>query len=305
MFSLLGFFRPKNPRKRSVLARQKVKVGAQKGPTGKPAWSIAAKGLLVVLIVVILWGVGLRIFDKFTDVSSYAASAFIMPPKEWRIEVMNTTGAQLPDDVRRDVYKIALKNLKTGSPAELRLLARQIEAAGLLESVRVVRPLIDTVILSAEIRRPMLLIEVGGRTRFLAADGSVFGDVNDTTISPNVPKPTVRLTGIFDQRPNPQLDQSNRVITNSDERRHLRDALEIWRLVGENKIPAKSLNFQKFRGYALTLEDETEIVIGLKPFAYKLKKLNDILAGLARDGILAARIELDYEGKAFIKERKL
>jgi hypothetical protein len=85
----------------------------------------------------------------------------------------------------------------------------------------------------------------------------------------------------------------------------VRDALDVWRLVEENNIPVKQLNFQKFRGYALTLQDDTEIVIGLKPFAYKLKKLNDILTGLARDGIVASRIELDYEGKAFIKERKL
>jgi hypothetical protein len=303
--NLLSFLRPKNPRKRSVLARQRVKAGSQKGAGGRPAWSVAAKGLLVVLVVVVVWGLGLRLIDKITDVSSYVASSLVMPPKEWRIEVINGAGTQLPDEVRRDVYKIALKGLKTGSPGELRVLARQVEAAGQLESVRVVRPLIDTVILTAEIRRPTLLIDVGGRTRFLTADGTVFGDAGEAGAQPNIAKPTVRLTGIFDQRPNPPVDTSSRVITNSDERRHVRDALDVWRLVEENNIPVKQLNFQKFRGYALTLQDDTEIVIGLKPFAYKLKKLNDILTGLARDGIVASRIELDYEGKAFIKERKL
>ena len=302
---MLGFLRPKNPRKRSVLARQKVKPGSQKGSAGHPAWSVAAKGLIVVLIVVVVWGLGLRLLDKISDVSSYIASSLVMPPKEWRIEVVNSAGTQLPDDVRRDVYKIAHKGLKTGSPGELRQLARQVESAGLLESVRVVRPLIDTVILTAEIRRPTLLIDVGGRTRFLTADGTVFGDASENSTQPNISKPSVRLTGIFDQRPTPQVDASNRIVTNSDERRHLRDALDVWRLIGENNIPAKLINFQKFRGYALTLQDDTEIVIGLKPFAYKLKKLNDILAGLARDGVVASRIELDYEGKAFIKERKL
>lgn len=302
---MLGLFRPKNSRKRSVLARQRVKAGPQKGHAVHPAWSVAAKGLILVLIVVIVWGIGLRLLDKITDISSYVASVLVMSPKEWRIEVVNGLGAPLPDDVRRDVYKIAQKGLKTGSPSELRLLSRQVESAGLLESVRIVRPLVDTVVLTAEIRRPTLLIDVGGRTRFLTADGTVFGDINDTTVQLNFPKPSVRLTGIFEQRPNPQIDSSNRVITNSDERRHLRDALEIWRLVEENKIQVKQLNFQKFRGFALLLDDDTEIVIGLKPFAYKLKKLNDILAGLARDGVVASRIELDYEGKAFIKERKL
>jgi hypothetical protein len=110
---------------------------------------------------------------------------------------------------------------------------------------------------------------------------------------------------VFDQRPNPQLDQSQRVITTSDERRHLEDALEIWGLVRSGEVEIKSISFQKFRGYALILADDTEIVIGLQPFAYKLKKLQNILDGLRRDGIAASRIELDYEGKAFIKERKL
>jgi hypothetical protein len=43
----------------------------------------------------------------------------------------------------------------------------------------------------------------------------------------------------------------------------------------------------------------------LGSFDYKVKKLRSILDGLKRDGVVASRIELDYEGKAFIKERRL
>jgi hypothetical protein len=302
---MFGFLRPKSQRKRSVLAKQKVKSSPKAQKSGGQAWSFAAKGLLGVLFVVIVWGLGIRISDKIQEIGSYVNSILVLPPKEWRIEIVNSIGAHLPEDVKREIYKIAAKSLRTGSPQELRTLARSVESSGMLEAVRVIRPVTDAVILTAELRKPSLLIDIGTKTRFLTADGTIFGDAADSSTHSNHPKPNVRVTGIFDQRPNPQLDQSQRVITTSDERRHLEDALEIWGLVRNSGVEIKSVSFQKFRGYALILDDDTEIVIGLQPFAYKLKKLQNILDGLRRDGVVASRIELDYEGKAFIKERKL
>jgi len=302
---VFGFLRTKSPKKRSVLSRQRVKAAPKDGHPSTQAWSLAAKGLIAVLLLVVCWAITLRIFDKLGELGSYVNATMALPPKEWRIEVINSSGGHLPEEIKREVYRVAARSIKTGSPSELRLLAKNVESLGNLESVRVVRPVVDTVVLTAEIRQPALLIDVGGKTRFLANDASVFGDVAEA--SPHSPggRPIVKVMGIFDQRPNPVVDSSTRVITTSDERRHIQEALEIWRLVAENNISIKSINFQKFRGYALFLSDETEIIIGLKPFDYKLKKLRSILDGLSRDGILASRIELDYEGKAFIKERKL
>jgi hypothetical protein len=302
---VFGLLRPKSSKKRSVLARQRISSAASRGKTNGAAWSFPAKGLMLLLLVFGAWALSIRLLDKISEISSYAMSVLVVPPKQWRIEMIDSNGTPLPEEIRRDVYKLAAKGLKTGTPSELLSLAKRINTLGVLESVRVIRPVIDTLILTAKLRRPVLLIDVAGRTQFLTADGTVFGDANHSPPNPHFILPSVRLTGIFDETRKPQSDQSNQIITTSSEREYLMDALDIWRLVSENDIPIKQLDFQKFRGYTLTLKDDTEIIIGIKPFEYKLKKLNDILAGLARDGVIASRIELDYEGKAFIKERKL
>jgi len=301
-------FKPQSQKKRSILAKQKIKPSqkaSEKSASPGKSRSFAAKASLLLLLFILMWGVGIRIYDKINELASYLHSVVMLPPREWRIEVISAGGTPLPEDIRREVYKVASKFLKQGSPGELSLLSRQVESLGMLESVKVIRPLSDAVILSAELRRPALLIQVGSKTRFLTMDGAVFGDALDNSGNPSAARPTVLVSGIFDQRPNPSLDTSLRIITTGEERRHLANALEIWQRSADAGIEIKMISFQKFRGFALTLPGETEIVIGIAPFDYKLKKLRGILDGLAREGIVASRIELDYEGKAFIKERKL
>ena len=268
---MFRFLKRRSSKKRSVLDKQKV---SRKSGREAPSllWSIAAKALVVVLLLVIVWGLGLRALDSMREFGSYINSLAVLTPAEWRIEVLSQAGTPLPEDVRREVYKVASRSLKTGSPTELSQLAKQVEGLGMVDAVRVIRPLADTVILSAEMRRPALLVVVGSKTRFMALDGTVFGDA---------------------------------VVTTAEERKHLLDALDVWQRSGEAGVDVKQVSFQKFRGYSIALSDDTEITIGLKPFDYKLKKLRGILDGLKRDGVVAARIELDYEGKAFIKERKL
>ena len=305
---MFRIFKPQSQKKRSILAKQKIKPSqkaSEKSAGLGKSRSFAARASLLLVLFILIWGVGIRIYDKMNELASYLHSVVVLPPREWRIEVVSGGGTPLPEDIRREVYKVASRFLKQGSPGELSLLSRQVESLGMLESVKVIRPLSDAVILSAELRRPALLIQVGSKTRFLTMDGAVFGDAVDNSGNPSAARPTVLVSGIFDQRPNPSLDTSLRIITTAEERRHLANALEIWQRSADAGIEIKMISFQKFRGFALTLPGETEIVIGIAPFDYKLKKLRGILDGLAREGIVASRIELDYEGKAFIKERKL
>jgi hypothetical protein len=303
MFRVL---KPRGGKKRSILDKQRVKSSDKaRKSTVFFSWSLAAKGLICVFLLALIWGLGIRILDKTRDVVSYLNSIIVLAPREWRIEARSKSGAPLPEDLTREVYRLSSRILRSGSPGELAGLARQVEALGMLDGVKVIRPLADTVILSAEIRRPVLLASVGGRTRFLTLDGTVYGDSADNSGNPTGARPTVLITGVFDQRPSAVIDSSQRVVTTPDESRHLLEAIEIWQRAIEAGIEVATINFQRFRGFSICLVDQSEIVIGIKPFDYKLKKLRGILDGLKRDGVVASRIELDYEGKAFIKEKKL
>ena len=298
--------KPRGGKKRSILDKQRVKAtdgSAKDSPL--LTWSLAAKGLLCVFLLALIWGLVIRLVDKTREVVSYLNSAIVLAPSEWRIEVISKNGTPLAEDVSRQVYGIAARILRTGNPYELSILARQVESLGHLDSVTVIRPLANTVILSAEIRRPALLASVGGKIRFLTTDGTVFGDASEASDYPAGVKPVVLVDGIFDQRPGAGIDSSQRVIATSEEKRHLLEAIEIWQRSTDASVDVASINFKKFRGFSILLGDQTEIIIGIRPFDYKLKKLRGILDGLKRDGVVASRIELDYEGKAFIKEKKL
>jgi hypothetical protein len=296
----------RNTKKRSTLDKQRVKKNVDQNQwSAALSWSAAAKGLVLVLVLTVVWGLGLRAIDRFHTVIGYFNSVLVLAPNDWRIDVQSEAGTPLPEDIRRNVYAVAQKQLRFGSPDELKMLARQVEAMGTLENVKVIRPLANTVVFSARLRKAALLVLVGGRTRYLTLDGAVFGDDSVVNDNPLWERPTVVVTGVFDQAPNPAFDQSMKLILTPEQSRHLAEAIEVWQQIATSHVEAKAINFKKFRGFSISTPDDTEIVIGVKPFDYKLKKLRGILDGLKRDGTLAERIELDYEGKAFIKERKL
>ena len=67
------------------------------------------------------------------------------------------------------------------------------------------------------------------------------------------------------------------------------------------------MSYRRFRGFFVILEaQETRFQVpGRAPFAGKLDKLQGILSKLDAKGEVAQRVELDYQGKAFIKLKKM
>lgn len=237
--------------------------------------------------------------DKLGDV-------LVLAPNEWTIQMASPEGIPLGDDVRKEILKVSAGILKSGSPEELEELAHAVEGIGSLERLHVVRPQFATIVISASIREPILLVQAGSKVRYLTSDGTVYGDASNPATNPSGNVPSILVSGVFDLRSgNLQLDRSAKVITTSEEQAVLMSALNLWRLCTAQNLTMKVMNYQKFRGFDVRMDDGSEVILGTAPFEYKIEKLVGIFTKLRKQGIAASRIELDYDGKAFIKERKL
>ncbi|MCX6124839.1 MAG: hypothetical protein NTV34_08840 [Proteobacteria bacterium] len=212
----------------------------------------------------------------------------------------------MSDEIRKEIFSASLRHLASGSPGELGALQRSLEAIGALEQITIVRPLYQTVVISASLRKPVLLVAVGAKMRLLSSEGAVYGDAGDDFVPTGPSKPKIVLTGIFDNRSLPfHFDRSEKLITTAVERDLLLDAIALSAQLTKPPFELKSISHQGFRGFAVVLSDNTEIFLGASPFEYKLEKLLNILGKLKSQGSSASRIELDYDGKAFVKEKKL
>lgn len=68
-------------------------------------------------------------------------------------------------------------------------------------------------------------------------------------------------------------------------------------------IKYKKINYNEFRGFSGSLlKNNYQVVLGFPPFEPKYKKLNRIIYELKTQGKFSANIELDYQGKAFVKK---
>ena len=78
--------------------------------------------------------------------------------------------------------------------------------------------------------------------------------------------------------------------------------LLIEKALGYN-IKYKKINYDEFRGFSgQLLKNNYSVVLGFPPFEPKYKKLNRIIYELKTQGKFSANIELDYQGKAFVKK---
>jgi hypothetical protein len=217
----------------------------------------------------------------------------------WQIDVRSTSGDAVSEEQARRIVKIAGLALRTGEENELRAIARQVQQNGQFAKVHVLRTAQSSVAVSVSERKPVMAIEAD-KLRQLTAEGVVYGEQGD---SPALPI----IRGVFDNRAEEFAlaeDQSLRLT--DDERQVIRESIELWGDANRAGFSVKSLEYRRFRGFFVTLTNsDIEVALGRTPFVEKFGRLQEILKRLEKSGGHAARIELDYQGKAFIKEKKM
>lgn len=136
------------------------------------------------------------------------------------------------------------------------------------------------------------------KPRLVSIDSEVYGE-----LSPKY-RMLPKLENLLKKRKNYTFSANSALILDEEEKTRLEEARMILHLAEKSSLEVDRLSFVEYRGFKLNFRHErTEVFLGRQPFKKKFTKLMQIQKQLKNDGN-ARRIELDYDGKAFIKTLK-
>jgi len=197
-------------------------------------------------------------------------------------------------DFDRDILQTRISEAAS-SGKNLDEIAKLAGGLAPLSRVEVIRSSPGKILVSFERREPALRIDRGSQ-KLVDNGGFIYGACCTLPAQESEAQLPL-LTGI----PSTQGDQA---LTPREEERLLHEALSLNRGLSSRGIHASVIRYQAHRGFFAVMDPEgIEIALGLAPFDDKLGRLTEVLQRVDRTKV--SRIELDYHGKAFIKERKL
>ncbi len=154
----------------------------------------------------------------------------------------------------------------------------------------------DQVIADFSFYKPVAGIFLGS-PRLVSSDSKVFG-IYDEAKHSQLPY----IKGIEIANELIYLDDNSMRISEKN-LRLIQEALLLIELGISYNINYKTILFDPYRGFAAMLRGKRiRVEMGRSPFENRYKKLEKILAALEKKKVHTARIELDFPGKAFIKE---
>jgi len=286
-----------------VLSRQKPRKKRRKPHSRLSLLSVALGCAVLVAVAFAYFKIPSSQLARFSQ-RSLSSSKLESSHIDWKIVVRTTDDRPLSDEQMSEVDALVRKNMRSGKKSELQAAARQIAQKMALGVVAVTRSGKRGLVVSVSQRVPLLGV-YADKPRFLTESGVVYGDYALAQDLGSAIGPVVN--GIFANRSEPfTITTAGTLDTDEEELVLLMEAAELYKNIRDNNLKVKSVDFRRFRGFFVTLEKtETEVALGRSPFKSKLQRLDEILGRLEKTASTAARIELDYQGKAFIKEKKL
>lgn len=185
------------------------------------------------------------------------------------------------------------------NPGELEQFSRSLYRSMGLRSIQLIQTAPDRIAIATETFTPRLVAELD-KLRFVTDDGVIFGGManGETTALPI-------LRGLYKNAPFTKSENETLVLSAANQR-IVDEALLAIQEGARYNIEYRSLTFDEFRGLtAEMLEPNYRVTLGFRPFDLKYQRLKKVVETLKDREVMSASIELDYAGKAFVKETTL
>ena len=150
-----------------------------------------------------------------------------------------------------------------------------------------------------ENHEPIAVIDYG-RKRLVSNEGLIFGKYieKEHFSLPLIQGISIDKKISFSSDQSISMSKKNSVL--------ISEALLLLREGLRYNIKYRAINYDPYRGFQVLLKDKRiRVEMGRTPFKKRYVKLVKILSNLSQKRVTNARIELDYRGKAFIKEFSL
>ena len=224
--------------------------------------------------------------------------AAVEPPL-WLVEVKTMDTSPLPKRVKEFVITTASQHLRSGARQQLQEVVTAIGVEPQLAAVQVIRTARARVVVYVDLRRPALVVQVNGKLRYVSRRGDIYGRARAAEVYPV-------LEGVLDTTRQYARDEDSLYVLGAAEHTNVQQALALSQMAMQNGFICEKIIYEQYRGWQAKIEDVAALVFfGPAPFKLKLQKLRNILASLRAKNTQAARIELDYEDKAFVQQKKI
>ena len=275
----------KFPFKRNVLSNQKILKKKTKNEKKKKHFQ-HLRWFLVLSILCFSY-LGIKRSLNFLSLSKLRPEKNLNP--SWTISLPHS----YKNFSHKDLESFVEKNQNS---SRLKLLTEKLEATFYFSDSTLIQTRQKHLEIHAKEREPLFYI-LADKSRLVSKKGEVYGLYK--TNYKNLPQ----LSNILDKnRKSFSLSKNKALKLSKTEIERIQEALLILRVSGNSSLGLKTLTYIPYRGFQASFyNNESVVILGRKPFKEKFIKLKEVYNQLKRKGQKAKLIELDYEGKAFIK----
>ena len=221
-------------------------------------------------------------------------------PKIYEVYFTPFSDKRLTSDSLNIVSQIVNEHLNATRHSDLSLLAKKIQNQFYARGVNINKTSTTKIAVTMKLRDPVMLVK-SDKIHFVDEECAVYGEINGNEMISDLPI----LHDVFsDHDARLRLNDTAIYQITAEQRKIICDAIDLSRLSREKGLDFSEFHFIKYRGFlARTKQGDCEIILGFAPFNKRIDRLTEILLNLKKEGVTAARIELDYDNKAFVKEK--